>query len=176
MSLRGNLMPSTCFDPSDLIIPAFDTNAKTVEITVDIHPGQARMLEYFASAERLSFRDRENVVRWCIAWGMHTLDGPLPSSFSLVEAKMNVLHHERFHRQKDCLADSVQKYLAAGEKEKARRVITVAAEEYGRITSKYWRELWLSTIAPAVEMLQQHGIRITSTTNGLEGRHFSAQN
>ena len=112
-------MPSTCFDPSDLIIPAFDTNSKTVEITVDIHPGQARMLEYFASAERLSFRDRENVVRWCIAWGMHTLDGPLPSSFSLVEAKMNVLYDERFQRQKDCLADSVQKYLAAGEKENA---------------------------------------------------------
>ena len=150
-------MPSTCFDPSDLIIPAFDTNSKTVEITVDIHPGQARMLEYFASAERLSFRDRENVVRWCIAWGTHTLDGPLPSVFSLVEAKMNVLHDERFQRQKDCIADSVQKYLAAGEKDNARRVLALAFEEYHRIPSKYWRDLWLSTLEPGLEMLRQHG-------------------
>jgi hypothetical protein len=152
-------MSSTSFDPSDLIIPAFDANAKTVEITVDIHPGQARQLDYLASAERLSFRDRENVVRWCIAWGTHTLDGPLPSSFSLVEAKMNVLHDERFQRQKDCLADSVQKYLAAGEKENARRALALTSEEYNRITSKYWRDLWLSTLEPGLEMLRQHEVR-----------------
>ena len=159
-------MPSTCFDPSDLIIPTFDSNAKTAELTVHIHPGQLAMLDHFVSSGQL-FRDRDDVVRWCIAWGTHTLDGPLHSSFSLVEAKMNVLHHERFHRQKDCLADSVQKYLAAGEKDNARRVLALASEEYHRIPSKYWRDLWLSTLEPGLEMLRQHGNpRPTPNRNG----------
>ena len=57
-------MPNTCFDPSDLIIPAFDANAKTVEIIVDIHPGQERLLDYVATCDWLPFRERDALVRW----------------------------------------------------------------------------------------------------------------
>jgi hypothetical protein len=156
-------MPNTCFDPSDLIIPAFDTNAKTSELVVHVHPGQVRILDYLTASDHLPFRDRDDVIRWCICFSSHTLLDCLPNPFALCEAKMNILQDERFERQKDCLADSVQKYLAAGENENARRVVDTAAEDYRRIQNPYWRSRWLSTLDSAIQMLQQHGIHTKAT-------------
>jgi len=153
-------MPNTCFDPSDLIIPAFDANAKTVEIIVDIHPGQERLLDYVATCDWLPFRERDALVRWCICWGVYTLLGPLPSTFALIEAKMNVLQDERFERQKDCLAESTSKYLAGGDVDGARRLVTLSYEEYSRIPNQYWRARWLSTVEPAIDLLRQRGVNI----------------
>ena len=153
-------MPNTCFDPSDLIIPAFDANAKTVEIIVDIHPGQERLLDYVATCDWLPFRERAELVRWCICWGVYTLLGPLPSTFALIEAKMNVLQDERFEHQKDCLAESTEKYLATGNVDGARRLVTLSHEEYSRIPNEYWRRKWLSTLDGPIEMLKRRGINI----------------
>jgi hypothetical protein len=113
-------VPNSCFDPSDLIISAYDADAKTVEITLSIHPGQVRIFDYLAARPDLRFPNRDAVVRWSMCWGAHTLLGPLPSSFNLLEAKMDVLQDERFERQRDCCAESVQKLLASGDKETAR--------------------------------------------------------
>jgi hypothetical protein len=156
-------MSNVCFDLSDLIVPAFDANAKTRAVNVDIHPGQVELLDYFAGSTQLGFGNRENVIRWSIAWGTHTLLAPLPRGFALLEAKINILHYERFQRQKDCLGISVQKYLSAGQKENARQLIAFAYEEYSRIPYTYWRRLWLSTLEPAIAMLQKHGIRFSPT-------------
>ena len=153
-------MPSSCIDPSDLVIPAFDSYAKTLHLTIDIHPGQARMLDHFASCDWLPFRERDALVRWCICWGVYTLLGPLPSTFALIEAKMNVLQDERFERQKDCAADSVQKWLAAGNIEAARKLVMLSYEEYRRIPTEYWRTRWLSTLEPAVDLLRQCGVNL----------------
>jgi hypothetical protein len=154
-------MPNTCFDPSDLIIPAFDTNAKTSELIVHVHPGQIRILSHLTASDHIPFRDRDDVIRWCICFGSYSLVDSLPSSFALCEAKMNILQDERFERQKDCLGDSVQKYLAAGQKENAHRLVDTTFEEYRRISNPYWRSRWLSTLEAPIEMLERHGIHIT---------------
>src|SRR5437667_11152802 len=99
-------MPSSCFDPSDLVIPAFDSYAKTLHLTIDIHPGQARMLDHFASCDWLPFRERDALVRWWICGGVEPLLGPHPSTFALVEANVNVQQAGRFEREQDCPAQS----------------------------------------------------------------------
>jgi hypothetical protein len=71
---------------------------------------------------------------------------------------MNILNDEGFQRQKDCLGDSVKKYLAAGDKESAHRLVSLSHEEYCRIPNEYWRALWLSTLNTSIEMLRRHGI------------------
>jgi hypothetical protein len=76
---------------------------------------------------------------------------------------MNVLHSERWNSQKHCLADSVAKSLAHGEKENARRLVVLAFEEYSHIPIPYWKRAWLSTLEPAIQMLEQHGIRLALT-------------
>src|SRR5947209_13362853 len=139
-------MPSSCFDPSDLIIPAFDTSASTAHIGLDVHPGQLRILNYLAGSNLLPFRNREDVARFAMCFGTHALLISIPSGFAILEAKLDLLQDERFQRQKDCLSDSVLKYLAAGELENARRVVLNAFEEYRRIPTLYWRNLWLSTL------------------------------
>jgi hypothetical protein len=151
-------MPNTCFDPSDLIIPAFDTNAKTSQLVVHVHPGQVRIIDYLTAGDRLPFRDRDDSIRCCICLGAYFLLEPLPNVFALCEAKMNILQDERFERQKDCLADSIQKNLAAGEKENARRLVDSSFEEYRRIPNPYWRSRWLSTLDAPIQMLEQHGV------------------
>lgn len=164
-------MPGSYLDPTDLIIPAFDSDAKTSHLEVDIHPGQARILDYLAACDGWPFRSREDAARFCICFGTHSLLGPLPNVFTLVEAKMNILQDERFERQKDCLAESVQKYLAAGDKESARRLVTLSFEEYSRIPNQYFRFLWLSTLSVAIEMLRQHGIPFSCSESTNQLRH-----
>jgi hypothetical protein len=144
-------MPNTCFDPGDLIVPAHDPNAKTILLTVELHPGQVRMLEYILNCDRFPFRQQPQVVRWAVCWALHTLLAALPNSFGLIEAKMNILQDENFERQKDCLGESVQKYIADGNIEGARRLVIQSQEDYQQIYNEYWRAKWLSTLAPAVE-------------------------
>jgi len=38
------IMPNTCTHDSDLIVPAFDANAKTSRVILNIHPRQARIM------------------------------------------------------------------------------------------------------------------------------------
>ena len=154
------MSPSTCFDPADLIIPIFDAHAKTQEITVQFHPGQVRMLEYLVDCRRFPFHQVADVVRCCVCLGIEALLSPYPSPFALIEARMNILNDERFERQKDVIGGSVQKYLAAGDVESARRVVTLSFQEYSRIQHPYWKPLWLSTLQAPLEMLRQRGVNL----------------
>src|SRR5205823_8870175 len=156
----NKMSPSTCFDPADLIIPIFDAHAKTQEITVQFHPGQVRMLSYLVDCGRFPFHQVADVVRCCVCLGIEALLSPYPSPFALIEARMNILNDERFERQKDCLSESVQKALAAGDVEGARRLVAFSYEEYNRITHEYWKPLWLSTLEAPLEMLRQRGVNL----------------
>ena len=153
-------MPNTCFCAEDLIIPAFDSNAKTSDVTVQLHPGQVRMLEYLVDCRRFPFHQVADVVRCCVCLGIEALLSPYPSPFALIEARMNILNDERFERQKDVIGGSVQKYLAAGDVESARRVVTLSFQEYSRIQHPYWKPLWLSTLEAPLEMLRQRGVNL----------------
>jgi hypothetical protein len=153
-------MPNTCFCPDDLIIPAFDANAKTSDVSVQLHPGQVRMLEYLVDCDRFPFHQVADVVRCCVCLGIEALLSPFPSPFALIEARMNILQDERFERQKDCLSESVQKELATGDVEGARRLVAFSYEEYSRITHEYWGPRWLSTLEAPLEMLRQRGMNI----------------
>ena len=153
-------MPNTCFDPTDLIIPAFDANASTQQLTLDVHPGQVRMLEYLINCGRFPFHQVADVVRCCVCLGIEALLSPFPSPYALIEARMNILQDERFERQKNVLGESVQKYLAAGDVESARRVVTPSFQEYSRIQQPYWKSLWLSTLEAPLELLRQRGVNI----------------
>src|SRR5437660_156797 len=154
------MSPSTCFDPADLIIPIFDAHAKTRELTVQFHPGQVRMLEYLVDCRRFPFHQVADVVRCCVCLGIEALLSPFPSPFALIEARMNILNDERFERQKDIIGVSVQKYLAAGNIEAARKLVMLSYEEYRRIPTEYWRTRWLSTLEPAVDLLRQRGVNL----------------
>jgi len=153
-------MPNTCFCADDLIIPAFDSNAKTSDVSVQLHPGQVRMLEYLVDCRRFPFHQVADVVRCCVCLGIEALLSPYPSPFALIEARMNILNDERFERQKDVIGGSVQKYLAAGDVESARRVVTLSFQEYSRIQHPYWKPLWLSTLEAPLEMLRQRGVNL----------------
>ena len=153
-------MPNTCFCADDLIIPAFDANAKTSDVTVQLHPGQVRMLEYLVDCRRFPFHQVADVVRCCVCLGIEALLSPYPSPFALIEARMNILNDERFERQKDVIGGSVQKYLAAGDVESARRVVTLSFQEYSRIQHPYWKPLWLSTLEAPLEMLRQREVNL----------------
>jgi hypothetical protein len=76
-----------------------------------------------------------------------------------MESKLNILQAERFERQKDCLAVSVEKELAAGNRESARRLVIFSFEDYCAINNPYWKTMWLSTLSVPLETLRQHGLR-----------------
>ena len=153
-------MPNSCFDSNNFVIPCRDSDGRTVHLSVDVHPGQARIIKYLLSAGKYGITDQETLLRWCICWGLQTLLGHPPNAFALVEAKMNVLQDDQFERQKDCLGISVHKYLTAGKVEAARRIVNRCLEEYSGITCEYWRTRWLSTLAEPMHQLEQLGIRV----------------
>jgi hypothetical protein len=74
---------------------------------------------------------------------------------------MNIYYDEKFQQQRDCLNTSVQKYIAAGNLEGARRLVIHSHEEYSRISCEYWRNRWLSTLDESIELLQQRGAHIS---------------
>jgi hypothetical protein len=69
-------MPKTCFDPDDFMVSAHDSEGHTARLTLDLHPGQYRMLEYLVNTNRNGFHTKDAVLRWCVCWGIHTLLGP----------------------------------------------------------------------------------------------------
>jgi hypothetical protein len=163
-------MPKTCFDPDDFMVSAHDSEGHTARLTLDLHPGQYRMLEYLVNTNRNGFHTKDAVLRWCVCWGIHTLLGPLPNTMALMEAKMDIFYDERFQEQKDCLGISVHKYLAAENLEAARRTVTLCHDDYSRIACEYWRERWLSTLKESIDLLQRRGVRITPREkNGMAG-------
>lgn len=157
---------NTCPDDGNFIIPSHDPDGASARQTVQIHPGQDRILEYLVDAKRNAFQNKEALIRWCICWGIYTLFGPLPNSISLMEAKMNIFYDERFEKQKDCLGISIQKYLATGNMEAARRTVTLCYDDYSRIVCEYWKEQWLSTLKESIDLLQRRGVRITPREKG----------
>ena len=82
-------MPRTCPDDSDYVIRADDANRKTARLVFDIHPDQARMLDYLVRTKQCRLATTD-------AW----LGGPFPvylctfrfssEHYCLVEAKMNI--------------------------------------------------------------------------------------
>jgi hypothetical protein len=152
---------NTGFDRTDLIVSAHDPDGQTFRLAADLHPRQGRILEYVLRDERFPFRQCTDVVRWCVCFGLYTLLVPLPHPLALMEAKMNILQDENFERQKDCLSVSVQKYLAVGNVEGARRLVVQSHEEYRKISNEYWRTKWLSTLESAIETLGQQGIQLS---------------
>ena len=162
-------MPNTCINDSDLIVPAFDASAKTSQVILNIHPGQVRILDDLAASGLLPFVDREDAARFAICYGAHALLIGVPNNYALLEAKMDILQDERFERQEGSLAVSVQKYLAAGELDNARRLVTASFEEYRRIPISYWQARWISTLVPAIEMLRQRGVRLPETIASCTG-------
>src|SRR5947208_14519522 len=108
-NLAGVCM-STKSSSSDLFnIPAFDANtAHTVAVVVDLRPGQGRMINYVLSRSRFQFHDREQLVRWCVAWRLQALFGPPLSEEDLAEAKNNIVLDEHFQARKDYLSASIE--------------------------------------------------------------------
>jgi hypothetical protein len=154
------MTPRTCHDDSDYVIRAHDADGKTVRLPLNIHPAQARMLDYLANTKGCGLQTTDAVARWCISWGIYTLFGPLPNTIALMVAKMNIFQDERFEAQKDCLSTSVHKYLIAGNIEAARRVVSLSHEEYSQIRCDYWRARWLSTLEEPIDQLRQLGVQI----------------
>jgi len=148
---------NTCHDDGNFIVPSHDPDGASARLTVQIHPGQDRILEYLVDAKRNAFRDKEALIRWCICWGIYTLFGPLPNSISLMEAKMNIFYDERFEEQKDCLGISIHTYVAAGNVDAARRTVALCHQDYSRIACQYWRERWLSTVQEQMDQLKRLG-------------------
>jgi hypothetical protein len=153
-------MPNSCFDPNDFIVPHRDPDGRTVRLSVDLHPGQVRIIEYLLSMGKHGITDQEALLRWCVCWGLHALLDHPPNAFALTEAKLNVLQDEVFEQQQYCLSTSVHKYLAAGNVEAARRVVNGCIADYGRISCGYWRNRWISTLAESLDQLQRRGIRV----------------
>jgi hypothetical protein len=151
---------NTCFDRADLVVSAHDPDGQAFRLAVDLHPGQGRILEYVLRDDRFPFRHYADVVRWCVCFGLYTLLGPLPHPLALMEAKMNIFQDERFEKQKDILAISIQKYLTAGKVEVARRLASLCYDEYSQIQCEYWRVRWLSTLKEPIEQLKQFGVEI----------------
>ncbi len=153
-------MASACLDVSNLIIPEVNCYSHTQSRVITLHPVQWLMIKFLLRRiGGLPFRTTDEVIRWCVAWGLYALLAPqLPSAVALAEAKFNILEENRFERQKDCLADSVQKLLAAGEVDNAKRIVRISLDEYKRIQNPFWRERWLLTVEAAAEVLRSHGV------------------
>lgn len=156
-------MPNSCFDSSNFSISHQDAQGRTVRLSVDLHPGQMRIVDYLLSTTNYGIPDREALLRWCICWGLHALLGYPPLSVLLMEAKMDIFQDEMFEQQQDCLGVSVQKYLAAGNFDEARRVVGHSHDEYRQISCNYWRGRWLSTLTEPLNLLHQMGIRVATS-------------
>ena len=154
MDVANQSVNLQCFD-----IPAFNSNnGETLSFVIDIHPALQKLVNCVIDTNKFGFRNRDQVIRWCILWGLYSLLEDFPGSPALARAREYVLHLEVFERQQECLTDSIQKSLSAGNVEAARRLVQNCFEEYNRIPVSFWRDLWLSTLMSPIEMLRRHGV------------------
>lgn len=158
-------MESSSYEMSDLIIPAFGANGQTVSLVIDLHPGQVRMLNHAVGCDHLPFREREDVARWCVAFGLYSLLDRLPDASALAAAKINITLDDEFQQRRDCLAISVEKELKAGDHESARRIVLRAVDDYSQLESPYWKAMWLDTLGIPMELLRLHGIPLKAIVN-----------
>ena len=156
-------------DLSFFDILAFSVNSQTSVLVVDFHPGQVSMIDYLITCGRFPFRDRDAVIRWCVAWGLYALLEQRLDVATLAAAKNYLLQEDELQHREECTAVSVQKYLAAGQPEHARRLVEISLEEYSQISVEYWRMRSLSTLTPAIEILQAHGINLRQLATKEQG-------
>jgi hypothetical protein len=151
-------MPTDFLKSADFQIPTFNSNSQTLSFVIDLHSGVGGMIKHVIDCGGFPFQDRDAVIRWCVAWGLYTLLQKPPDAAALAAAKHNLLQEDEFQQRQDCIAISVEKYCAAGEPGHARRLVEISLEEYSQIPNEYWRMRSLSTLTPAIEILQARGI------------------
>lgn len=170
----GRPMPTDFLNNADFQIPRFNSNSQTLSFVVDVHAGVGGMIKYVIDCERFPFRDRDAVIRWCVAWGLYALLEKPPDAAALAAAKHNLLQEDQFWQRQDRIAISVEKYLAAGEPGLARRLVEISLEEYSQIPNEYWRMRSLSTLTVAIEILQARGINLRHPATKNEDNRYAA--
>ncbi len=81
-------MPSGCFDAASLSVPSASRSGESVELTVKLHPMHARAIQQLMARREFRFDSADDVLRFCVAWGIHTLYGRVPHDSELMEAKI----------------------------------------------------------------------------------------
>ena len=107
---------------SQLYIPSCNGHSHILSKVIDFHPVQWQMAESLLHRGGLPFRDPDGVIRCGLAIGLYVLLQPQPDRATLAGAKANIDQDAEFERKKDCLAESVQKMLAAGQVDGAKRI------------------------------------------------------
>lgn len=136
----------------EFIIPAQDTKGHSERFFCRIPPGMMRDLKIIKESKRFPFRTMGDIGRVAIKLMIELLQNmePIPSVNQQVDTIAGLVRDEEWHQEFvgtfELVGRAINRYIAAGEGNQARRLLMKIRDEIrampkGYWRSKYWKEL-----------------------------------
>jgi hypothetical protein len=81
------------FDPADFIVPPELEKGKSQRVQCYIQSAHYRLLNIIARSGHFPFEERNDVVRWCIQYGLEHIDSLEPTLTRSVMSQANMMNH-----------------------------------------------------------------------------------
>ena len=144
MAYRGK------YDPADFVVPpSLGKDGHSERIQCYIQSGHARALNILARSGVFPFEERNDVVRWCIKFGLERLDAMEPTLINSVMRRANLMiamAQDEMERQKfleafDKLRTVVSAHMSRNEREMAKDLLKKYRDQIEKMPDTPEREL-----------------------------------
>lgn len=116
------------FDPADFVVPPELEKGKSLRIQAYIQAAHYRLLNIVARSGHFPFEEQNDVIRWCVSFGLQYLDTLDPGLTRSVMSQANMMNrraqdiqHEQKHAEWiETQRTAVSTFISAGDEESAR--------------------------------------------------------
>ncbi len=138
------------YPPEHFIVPGQDNNGNSVRIFCRVPPLLDRSLDIIFGSRNFPFKSKGDIVRWCVKFGVDTLERMEPVKGSVtaqVDAMLSVLRDEdanhAFLTLFNTMSHTIGMHIQAQAMGEARRVVHSMRSLILRIENDYWRGRYL---------------------------------
>ena len=140
------------FSPEDFRVPANDTQGHSEREWFRIQPGHDRQIDTIVGGRTFPYRSKGDLIRHAVtrhlAW-LETL-APIPSVTAQVDAIIHTVVEEEFNAAFRMVFDRVGgrigTYLAAGQVDRARSLLSRVSADIQRMPAGAWKDQYLAEI------------------------------
>lgn len=144
--------PESVFNPEDFRVPANDTHGHSEREWFRVQPGHDRQIDTIVGSRAFPYRSKGDLIRHAVVRHLDWLEtlAPIPSVTRQVDAIIQIVREEEFHADFnevfELLSERVGRYLAQGNVDQARSLVSRVHADIDRMPHGVWRDQYLREI------------------------------
>lgn len=160
------------YNPDDFRVPANDSLGHSEREWFRIQPGHDRQLDTIATSKLFPYRSKGDIIRHAVKRHLDWLETlqPVPSVMAQVDAVLEIVREDEYNSDYqevfDRLGDGVGRYMAGGQVDMARSLVSRVMASIDRMPEGGWRDRYLSELNARFGNLLQMGSGVADLTGG----------